>query len=270
MKYPRMRRLHPVLFLVVALPATGHASYVDFTGSASSVPTWTATIDGVTVTATSLVGPLRLDPVFGFRVATQEVGFPGWIPGSSQFGAFTLTFSEEVTIKSLVLFDYDRYRSQACAEKPCPLVVNDQLGSYSVNGDVAVAIATPVPFKVHSGVSNNNGYAYGSYEYAGYAHDDLYDPHKLGDPYKLPVEVGQNGTALAFGYAPLVFNPGVDWAQDYVEYTVRGVEFERAEGTSVPELSASGASSALALIAMASAIMTARRRRTLPRVGVEG
>jgi hypothetical protein len=109
MKHLRATRLSPVLFLLLAFPATSRGSYVNFTGSSSSASTWTATIDGVTATATSLVGPLRLDPVFGLRVATQEEGFPGWTPNSVQSGAFTLTFSTEVTITSLDLFDYDRY-----------------------------------------------------------------------------------------------------------------------------------------------------------------
>jgi hypothetical protein len=73
------------------------------------------------------------------------------------------------------------------------------------------------------------------------------------------------GAAVVAEPVVLGIPEGRTYYSEATSYGVRGIEVERVERSSVPELSRSGAPSALALIATALAIATGRRRRARSR-----
>jgi len=243
-----------VAFVAILASSAARADYVDFTTAGDTHTgsgSWTTTINGVTITVTPTGDPFLFPhSTMGFYGYAEESGYAGYVDRTA-YGAFSVSFSEAVQIASLDLFDYYRYEFNSCPGG-CAAPANNNLGSYSVNGGSPGALVTGA-----GNIADLVGSDY-SYAFGGYAWDGDLAAHTFTQG------VGQTGTVIAFQGTTLSFGPGVDYAERGGYFGVRGINF--APSAEVPELDASAATTALALLVGALALLGERRRRQTARV----
>jgi hypothetical protein len=249
-------RRTPLAIALVSLFSAGaaQAAYVDFTPAAGSTSggSYSTTVNGVTVTISAAQGSLTGSGDLGFVSYNSNGNAGTWNDPLS------VTFSEPVRIVSASLSDYLRYSGNICYAPSCnaPAITGNSL-AYTVDGGAATSFA---PGGAGSGTSFNftgsfappANYSW-NYQQGGWAFTG-------GSPsdFQFNQGVDQTGTDITFASIGFGTTPNAAYSDTYSYFGLRGLEFESSR---VPELNASAAGSAVALLIAALALANERRRR---------
>jgi hypothetical protein len=252
------RRTAALAIAAVASLASGaaRAEYVDFTtaGFFNWGP-FTTNVSGVTVDVGSGAVWVTSATDVGVVGNTNNTSFGG--PGWSYGETLLITFSEPVTILSADLTDYYRFSSNTCWGTSCSTPDINGTLSYTVDG----ATTTFSPSAPSSGLVNTTTTTTGSYDYdtqttttaaGGYTGNPGSDVSNFA--WNQQIDLPAN--SILFGASALPVSGDAIYNYSYNYFGVRGIEFLKA-----PELNATAATTALALLIGSMMLVADRRRR---------